>query len=296
MEDPKLSGTSSHRTPSNEPEIINDPRFRAGRVIVQEGKEIEGAISIFASLLEATRTKYGETSLDAAIAYYEYGNALFRASAAAEVTRNEGASVPPPKPDTDVDLALEMMETAFSILDQNYEDGKNNSWMEDQRPRFLVGIGDVLSFQNKHADAADAYIRAIPLREAAVASANDKNTLDYLKKRRLLTETFVLVSEELLACPKGEDVVASTTLLVTGTECVEYIKGYYEKAKDELQEAVFLMGRIAAAGIDLQSEKEDICFLATMLMGVGNALADIDEEEEERKKVAAHISKKSKLL
>jgi len=56
------------------------------------------------------------------------------------------------------------------------------------------------------------------------------------------------------------------------------------------------MGRIAAAGIDLQSEKEDICFLATMLMGVGNALADIDEEEEERKKVAAHISKKSKLL
>ena len=240
MEDTKLS-TSSKRTPSNAPEIINDPRFRAGRVIVQEGKEKENAVSIFASLLEETRTKYGESSLDAAIAYYEYGNALFRVSAAAKATRNEGAatanSEPPVESGSDVDLALEMMETAFSILDQNYEDGKNNDWMDDQRPRFLVGIGDVLSFQSKHADAADAYIRAIPLREAAVASVNDKNTLDYLKKRRLLTETFVLVSEELLACPKGEDVVASTTLLVTGAECVEYIKGYYEKARDELQEA-----------------------------------------------------------
>jgi hypothetical protein len=42
------------------------------------------------------------------------------------------------------------------------------------------------------------------------------------------------------------------------------------------------MGKIAAAGIDLQSEKEDVCFLATMLMGVGNALADIDEDEKKK--------------
>jgi hypothetical protein len=50
---------------------------------------------------------------------------------------------------------------------------------------------------------------------------------------------------------------------------------------------VFLMGKIAAAGIDLQSEKEDVCFLATMLMGVGNALADIGEDEKKKSIEAA---------
>jgi len=40
---------------------------------------------------------------------------------------------------------------------------------------------------------------------------------------------------------------------------------------------VFLMGKIASSGQDLETEKEDVCFLATMLMGVGNTLADLDE-------------------
>lgn len=40
------------------------------------------------------------------------------------------------------------------------------------------------------------------------------------------------------------------------------------------------MGTVAAAGLDLQSEKEDVCFLATMLMGIGNALSDIDYDEK----------------
>ena len=40
---------------------------------------LEGAIGIFASLLEETRNTCGETSLTAALCYYEYGNALFRA-------------------------------------------------------------------------------------------------------------------------------------------------------------------------------------------------------------------------
>ena len=36
------------------------------------------------------------------------------------------------------------------------------------------------------------------------------------------------------------------------------------------------MGKIAGTGKDLGTEKEDICFLATLLMGVGTSLSEIE--------------------
>ena len=53
-----------------------------------------------------------------------------------------------------------------------------------------------------------------------------------------------------------------------------------DKARDALQEAVFFMGQLAARNIDLGREKEDVCFLATMVMGVGTRLAELDEQQE----------------
>jgi hypothetical protein len=78
----------------------------------------------------------------------------------------------------------------------------------------------------------------VPFRQEAVERATNKITLDYLKRRRLLTETFILVTEALLACPIGADVIASSspTILVKGEERLDYVRGYYEKARDELQE------------------------------------------------------------
>jgi len=38
-----------------------------------------------------------------------------------------------------------------------------------------------------------------------------------------------------------------------------------------------MMGIIAAKGHDIGTEKEDVYFLATILMGIGNKLADLDE-------------------
>lgn len=38
------------------------------------------------------------------------------------------------------------------------------------------------------------------------------------------------------------------------------------------------MGKIAASGKNLETEKEDVCFLATLLMGVGTTLAELDEK------------------
>lgn len=53
------------------------------------------------------------------------------------------------------------------------------------------------------------------------------------------------------------------------------------------------MGRIAASGKDLGNEKEDVCFLATLLMGVGTTLAEFDEkgaEEESNPPTKKHKS------
>merc|ERR1719464_1284763 len=71
----------------------------------------------------------------------------------------------------DLNLALEMMENAFSILEEynakneerkedNVRNGDNdvkkyNDWVTEQIPRVLMGIGDTLSTLKKHADAAD---------------------------------------------------------------------------------------------------------------------------------------------
>jgi len=87
------------------------------------------------------------------------------------------------------------------------------------------------------------------------------------------------VAETLLKCPNGADVVTSESkvLLVKDLERVDFARGYYDKAKEELQETVFLMGKLASH--DIIAEKEDICFIATMLMGVGTTLAEIDEEQ-----------------
>lgn len=169
--------------------------------------------------------------------------------------------------DSDISLALEMMENAWSILDEHVNgnaadkavtqnekkstDSRSSSytsWAKEQLPRILIGIGDVLSFMNRHADAAAAYIRSIPFREEVIQNYKSKDTnenqssqipsLENLRHHRLLTETYALVAQELLACPSNENVITSEfrEVLVSATERIDYSRGYYEKARDELQE------------------------------------------------------------
>jgi tetratricopeptide (TPR) repeat protein len=413
---------SNSTTTINTPVVTRDPRFQAGRSLVQKGLASEGAIEIFSTLVEEATAKYGESSIETAPAYYEYGNALLRAAQAAEavedddddhkttVTVDEGTDSKPVSTPTaarlaaaaaaeqrqkqqqqqpanvrqelgsgedagsksttstpenggenleqgqgdckpaavsssctpeeeqgdtekenseigesnegdnaeveqdeegnDLTLSLEMMENAFSILeeykstsssgttavDANHKDYRE--WVDEQLPRILLGLGDVLSTMNRHADAADAYSRALELRLSAVVTSNsgggddtvnDKEssstttlTLSHLQARRKIVEATVLIAEELLACDPDKDVIATETgsLIVAAAERVEYARGYYDKARDALQEAVYLMGTLAAKGINLGSEKEDICFIATMVVGVGTQLAELDEEAQ----------------
>ena len=184
------------------------------------------------------------------------------------------------------------METAWSILDQYSEnpasyDNNNKdytAWDKEQAPRFLTGTRDVLSALQRHADATDAYCRALGHRQEHLVEFSDDETgsltVNFLQCRRRLVETNVLIAKELLACPSDQDVITteSQDVLVKAPERVDYARGYYNKARDELQETVLLMGALAAKGIDLGQEKENVCFAATLVMGVGTNLAEIDEK------------------
>ena len=355
------------------PVTLKDPRYRAGYRLIISGRAGEGAIDIFATLLEEARNKYGEVSIEAAPVYYEYGNALFRqfvkeeqeaeaedendkegdnengdeeeeeeeeedkkpAAVHIETGENEKES----KDGTDggeeqeenneaeqveneeneestsntnqivdVQLALEMMENAFSIMEEytSSNDATYQEWLDRvEMPRILAGIGDVLSYLGRHADAVDVYTRALHLREAILQSySGDHNhkgettTLEELKDRRKVVEANVLVAEELLACPEGEDVVTTETksCLVKADERVEYARGYYNKARDSLQETIYLMGKLAVKtgnSSEFLEEKENVCYASVLVMGVGTQLEALDEKKKQAESIEP-IKKKAK--
>ena len=128
--------------------------------------------------------------------------------------------------------------------------------------------------------------------------------IQLLKYRRQVVEVTVLVVEELLACGNDHDVVATTSeqtvVLVSQGNVVDYARGYYDRARTELQETVLLLGQIVAMiptykksnhsssttnittttkmlEQNIQEEKENICYVATMIMGVGTTLAEMDD-------------------
>jgi hypothetical protein len=389
------------------PVVVRDPRFVAGRATVGEAP----SVTIFATLLQEAVAKYGESHIETAPAYYEYGNALFRlaqrqqedqrqpeqqitegtdgdadtqkkrtreaAALAAErraqrdaaLSKADAASVDvdiPSSPckakkepeqslivdsangaeaaangaeaaandendqpenhvdsndnegegkeEDDIQLALEMMETSWSILDYGsglapHLDGNDSSdgtdavhqssppkyaqWIDEQLPRVLIGIGDVLSALGRHADSADAYLRALEHRQRELDSALllTPTSLGLLQCRRKVVETNILIAEELLACDNDHAVETSETrvVLVPAGQAIEYARGYYNKARDELQETVVLLGQMAAAAAATISaeeerrfseEKENVCFAATLVMGAGEALAELDEQRD----------------
>jgi tetratricopeptide (TPR) repeat protein len=344
LESSTMSNSKSSNATTTAPAVTRDPRFKAGCKLVQKGLASHGAVEIFESLAEEAGIKYGESSIEAAPAYYEYGNALLRAmnrrkmeeeqdqqntaspheaAAAAAEQRletskdadNDPKESPPDatktgdSPDDDekddkevtadedepsndeeddeAKLALEMMENSFSIMEEyrnNVKETEYQAWVKQSLPRVLLGIGDTLSTLDRHSDAADAYSRALEwYQEQLQEFSAESMTLDHLKAHRRVCEATVLIAEELLFCPAGEDIVTSETqsLIVKASERVDYITGYYDRARDSLQDTLFFMANLAALGTDVEIEKEEICHLSTMIMGVGVGLAENQEEEAE---------------
>jgi len=122
-----------------------------------------------------------------------------------------------------------------------------------------------------------------------------------LADNRKAAEANILVAEELLSCPEGQDVVTTETnaLLMKASERLSFASGYYDKARDQLQETVYLMGEIAAkiaindkAAFD--EEKENVCFASTLLMGVGERIAAVEQKQLEETQSLEPTKKKAK--
>lgn len=352
-----MSGSKEEGETHPVPIVTLDPRFKAGRNLIEKGLAAHGAVEIFESLAEEVGTKFGESSIEAAPAYFEYGNALLRAmnrrKMEAEQEENDAKAAEDPKEaaakaaekrmelklvaneeneaasnkeddenevakgtsvvdnetengdndDNDdqdeLKLALEMMENAYSIMDEHSSEkkGKYQEWVKEGIPRALLGIGDTLSTLDRHADAADAYSRALERYQEQLDSfGKGTMSMDHLKAHRRVCEATILVAEELLFCSAGEDIVTTETksLIVTAPERLDYITGYYDRARDSLQDTLFLMAKLAASGTDIAAEKDEVCHLSTMIMGVGMGLAEAQEQEtnEDAKEPA---KKKAKL-
>lgn len=200
----------------------------------------------------------------------------------------------------DLELAFSMMETAFAVYDNyvqlaNSSKAANSTYLKfaerEQLPRILSNIGDLLSVMGRHADAADAYTRELLFRDANLnVYENKEMSVEELIDRRKSVEANVLVATELLECLPDQDVVTTETksCLVKASEREEYATGYYEQARDQLQETVYLMAKLIAAAKEqkakdaLDKEKENVCFASTLVMGVGEQLAFLKEKNAEK--------------
>mmetsp|Transcript_449 Transcript_449/g.633 ORF Transcript_449/g.633 Transcript_449/m.633 type:complete len:304 (+) Transcript_449:200-1111(+) len=298
------------------PLVTKDPRFRAAQKLIRTGRVHLGAVNIFSVLLERAKEEFGEQSLETAAVSYEYGHSLFlnatRSKAVnSDYHRGDQNDVATLKTDYDViETGLEHMVIGCTIFYEHLNDDESNDnintsktssttsvstekkkdpyleWSLEQLPRALVGIGDIQSFQQKHGDAIQSYLNALPYREAALEKlANIKpdeeseidlrTTLEVMKSRRLLVEVYTLIVEEILQCLPGHDIKTSESneVLIKDTDRIKMAKIYYEKAREELQEVIFLMAKIDSE--ETTAEKENVCHLATMVMEAGINLSTV---------------------
>ena len=82
---------------------------------------------------------------------------------------------------------------------------------------------------------------------------------------------------------------AGVMLLKKGEDWLDYAFGYYEQAKEKLQDAVYTVGLLmekkgSSDSTELQREKEDTAHLATIMMYCGQRLEEMKEERDEKTK------------
>mmetsp|Transcript_1055 Transcript_1055/g.1887 ORF Transcript_1055/g.1887 Transcript_1055/m.1887 type:complete len:293 (-) Transcript_1055:984-1862(-) len=270
--------TSLTASPLECPLVTRDARFRAAKKLKQSGRVHLGAIPMLETLANRAEEEFGTTNIETATVYYELGHAMYlkmiSTSAKSVVDENY------------VEEALEYMAKACSIL-YDYvsnwtieNDSDYSTWAKDEIPRHLIGIGNVQSFQIKHADAIESYLNALSYREEACVRCKDQSVVS-LRYQRLLTECYILIAEEMLVCKPGQDVLHSETgtVVVKGEDVISLAQTYYEQAREKLQDIVYLMATLEGEpSQSSESEKQDICHLATMLVEVGMGLAEQKEQ------------------
>mmetsp|Transcript_22053 Transcript_22053/g.47964 ORF Transcript_22053/g.47964 Transcript_22053/m.47964 type:complete len:383 (-) Transcript_22053:110-1258(-) len=216
--------------------------------------------------------------------------------------------------DANIDLALEMLNESWEIFVRNNQSNQqknNQQWTLGQIPRVLETIGELYLHRGEYANAVDSNFKALEYRHKAwdrlkqTHAQNDSGeeterlTLEDLHCQRKLVETYALVTETLLACHKGDDVVCylgdaneeggASAVTAKGSKGPEQTQGrklvnannrlycaqsHYEQARIGFEEVLGRYAKMAAAKMELGDEKEDIKNLVLMLVDIGNMIQD----------------------
>eukprot|EP00581_Thalassiosira_minuscula_P007520 CAMPEP_0183710982 /NCGR_PEP_ID=MMETSP0737-20130205/6586_1 /TAXON_ID=385413 /ORGANISM="Thalassiosira miniscula, Strain CCMP1093" /LENGTH=413 /DNA_ID=CAMNT_0025939373 /DNA_START=12 /DNA_END=1253 /DNA_ORIENTATION=- len=197
--------------------ISTDPRFKLARSLLTAGDDdshrYESAIEIFATLLDLSRERDGETSLNAALCQYEYGNALFRAAvrkkemledaaAAAANEKKEGSKSPRDDEDKkpaarvtnadnaesrrrEIAAAAAMKRSAAAVSG----DGGTSSSGERKRPKTGVASLDDKQGDDKEVQQNDK----LATNDNSEANANDDDDNDDVKLALDMMETSIAI-------------------------------------------------------------------------------------------------------
>lgn len=264
------------------PLVTKDARFRAGLKLKRTGRVHLGSIKMFDTLLDKVEEDFGEDHLEFATVSYELGHALYLNFNSGHDEREKEIVL-----EDSLSLMAKAVQILYTHLETSKEDASQIVWIKEQLPRMLLGIGSVFSFMGKHAEGIDSFLNADPFRQEASDALKKENTIGSLRAKRLLVEVHVLIAGELLECDFSKDVIVEDTnhVIVKAKEIRGLAQNYYDQAKELFQDVVYMMANLGAIGNGdkscLQSEKVDICHLATMLMEVGMSLAQsVDEDLE----------------
>lgn len=178
--------------------IHDDIRLEEAKKLMRQG-EYEDAIGLFQSLLQARVEEFGELSVEAAQAYYEYGNALLiqqeenpsdnllggnenqpletqesveiDETAAGEDEDDEDAGEEDKGEDDDLQIAWENLDVARIILE------KDSTGNERILSSVYIRLGDLMRLEERPGEAVTEYDKARIIREK-VCQPHDRELCD----------------------------------------------------------------------------------------------------------------------
>ena len=159
------------------------------------------------------------------------------------------------------------------------------SYTLDLIPRVISGYADLLSSLGRNGEAVAALLECVEWRDKNVAEASDAKGA--ARAERLLVDTLVALCEALFECDCWDRALSiDGNVVVKEGEMMDYIDGYYQRAREELQKCIYKLGewiRDAGEGEkeDVTEEKEMTCQISVIMMGFDGRLRGKKGELEE---------------
>eukprot|EP01033_Poteriospumella_lacustris_P010899 gene10898-7754_t len=159
--------------------IHDDIRLEEAKKLMRQG-EYEDAIGLFQSLLQARVEEFGELSVEAAQAYYEYGNALLIQQEENPSDNLLGGNENQP---LETQESVEIDETAAGEDEDDEDAGEEDKGEDDdlqiawENLDVYIRLGDLMRLEERPGEAVTEYDKARIIREK-VCQPHDRELCD----------------------------------------------------------------------------------------------------------------------